>query len=91
MEKDSHFPMSEEEEMIQQREERRWRVIAAAKRVHLGAVFFIFSFACIWLAHMTGGLSLPTTPHRICKWPLSVEERAANILKKNPLIGWCLD
>lgn len=87
MEKKSHLPV-DERPVVPRREEGRWRLATARTRVVAGTFLFIVS--CLWIAHATETLPQATTSYRICKWPLSVEERALSILKKNPLIGTSL-
>jgi hypothetical protein len=63
--------------------QRRRRVFTRDSRLAIAFTFVLTS--CLWVSHL---LNLLPAARTVCGRPLSVQERAAIILTKNPLIGW---
>jgi hypothetical protein len=61
---------------------RRRRVFTHDSRLAMAVVFVVAS--CVWLSHT---LNLLPAIRTVCRRPPGVQERAAIILKENPLIG----
>ena len=83
MEKSRGLPVVEKRDAgIQRRRSLRWRLFGLDDVLFFIVIFLIAS--TIWFTEIRA--LLPIQKHT-CGKPLTVEERAAKILKENPLIG----
>jgi membrane dipeptidase len=83
MNKSRDLPVVEKRDVgIQRRRSLRWRLFGLDDVMFFIVIFLIAS--TIWFMEIRA--SLPTQKHT-CGKPLTIEERAAKILKENPLIG----
>jgi hypothetical protein len=83
MEKNHDLPVDENHEIVTTpRHDHRRLVFTRDNRITITLIFVIAS--CLWLSHI---IDVFPRQHTACSRPLSVQERATNILKENPLIG----
>jgi hypothetical protein len=83
MSKQSDLPVDEKQVIAAAPQIKRpRRLFTRDNRIPLAFICVIIS--TLWFSYM---LELFPPQYAICRWPLSVQERATIILKKNPLIG----
>jgi hypothetical protein len=82
MEKNAHLPTRDDRDATARPTSRGWRLFPLSNRGRI--VLLVLGLLCIVL-DPKAGLRYSRISHMI--WPPSVEDRAATILKENPLIG----